>query len=432
MLGHYWAAEIWMVVTGLLASLFAGWIFGNPGLFLLLGALAYIAWHLYNLIRLLRWQTQSRSLYPPSAKGIWGAVFHEIHRLQQRNRKRKQLLVTILQRFRQSAEALPDAAVALTEKFEIEWYNEAADCLLGLRPRDAGVRISNLVRLPAFVAYLDEGDWSLPIEMPAPTDHRKSLQIRVVPYGENEFLLIARDMTLIQRLESMRRDFVANVSHEMRTPLTVLTGYLEAMRSMPDASIEEWRGFLEPMAGQAQRMQNLIEDLLRLSRLELDAAPPPTTAVDVVPMIEILRNEALAIGSGKDQSISVEADAALQLLGNADELRSVFSNLVVNAVLYTPPGGHISVKWEACGEGARLAVSDTGIGIPAHHIPRLTERFYRVDAARSRAKGGTGLGLAIVKHVLMRHGAQLKIASEEGKGSTFECLFPRERVRHIP
>ena len=427
---HYWAAEIRMVVGGLILLLLAGWIFGHLSIFVLLGAVAYIGWHLANLFKLLHWLTRGRSLYPPEASGIWGAVFHQIHRLQQRNRKRKQLLATLLQRFRQSAEALPDAAVALTDSFRIAWYNEAAGRLLGLRPRDVGIRIGNLVRAPAFVEYLG-GDWSLPIEIPAPAAKDKTLQVRIIPYGDNEHLLIARDMTLIHQLENVRRDFVANVSHEMRTPLTVLSGYLEAMRSMPDATVEEWREFLDPMASQALRMQRLVEDLLRLSRLELAAEPPASTPVDVATLIATLREEALTIGSGKGQTVEVEADPGLQLLGSPDELRSAFSNLVVNAVTYTPAGGRIAVKWEADGEGARFTVTDTGIGIPAHHIPRLTERFYRVDAARSRAKGGTGLGLAIVRHVLVRHGARLEITSEEGKGSTFECVFPPERVRRV-
>ena len=424
-----WAAEVRLVLAALALLLFAGWLTGYYMPLLSLGALAYLAWHLRHLYRLHHWLTRSRSLHPPEARGIWGDVFHYIWRLQQRNRQRKQRLAALLQRFRQSAEALPDAAIALGRQYRILWYNEAAGRWMGLHPRDAGTAIGNLIRVPAFVEYLEGGDWAQPVEIEAPADPGRTLSVRIIPYGDDEYLLLARDMTLIHQLENVRRDFVANVSHELRTPITVLSGYLEAMRSMPDATIEDWRGFLDPMAAQSLRMRRLVEDLLNLSRIELDATPPVCTWVDVAAMTEAIREDALVMGSEKRQIIEVETISGLRIFGNADELRSAFSNLVMNAVQYTPPGGRIAVRWQLHGDGARFAVEDTGIGIPASHIPRLTERFYRVDAARSRGLGGTGLGLAIVKHVSMRHEARLEIESREGQGSRFTFEFPAERVR---
>ena len=426
-----WDIEIRRLLLSLLAGVLLGALAGSVAWGVALALAGVLAWHAYRLRQLIRWlDSKGRRFHPPDAGGIWDDVYLRIYRLQQRNRKRKRKLGKMLNRFQEATAAMPDAVVVLNRDNEAEWWNDSAARLLGLQnPRDVGQRITNLLRHPDFRAYLEAGDFSRPGPVIAsPVKEQAELAIRVVPYARNRRLLIARDISHLQRLEQVRRDFVANVSHELRTPLTVINGYLESLVEDERLGPEHAR-IMREMHEQALRMQQLVDDLLMLSRLESGQAMEPETVVDVAAVLDEVVNEARRVGEGKSHRLALEADPDLRLLGRPNELRSLFSNLVFNAVRYTPPGGEIRVRWHRDDQGRPVfEVSDTGIGIAAHHIPRLTERFYRVDVGRSRQEGGTGLGLAIVKHVLMRHGGQLEIESEVGVGSRFRAVFPAERI----
>jgi two-component system phosphate regulon sensor histidine kinase PhoR len=431
-----WTGELGRVVFIAALLLVVGLAADRVALVLLIGSAGYLAWHVYHLYRLERWLRRgSGGTEPPQGTGIWGEVYHHFYTLQRRSRERERKLASMLDRFQEAAAAMPDATVVTKSTGEIEWFNSAAERLLGLHsPEDIGQQILNLVRRPAFATYLRQGNFSEPLELPSPENESVMLQVRVVPYGRDQRLLVARDVTRLHRLEQMRRDFVANVSHELRTPLTVIAGFLETMRDAEDATLDEqWGSSLELMQNQATRMQRIVEDLLLLSRLEMDTAPEARDPVSVPSMLAAIREEAIRLSGDKGHAITLEADDRLWVLGNEQSLRSAFSNLVFNAVRYTPAGGNIGIRWYADRSGACLDVSDNGIGIPARHIPRLTERFYRVDVSRSRESGGTGLGLAIVKHVLNRHNARLEIESKPGEGSTFRCYFAGKAVfRHEP
>ena len=310
---------------------------------------------------------------------------------------------------------------------EIEWANVAARVLLGIRnPQDRGHRIDQLLRDPSFLRYYLAGQFDAPLEMISPVDAEIELSVRIVPYGRNERLLTARDTSAQRRIQEARRDFVANVSHELRTPLTVIAGYLETIVNEP-ALPDELRQHLRAMQSQSQRMQSLVSDLLTLSRLEMETQEEQAQeSVDVAPMVESVCAEAARIS--EYHPIECHAEAGLNLLGQANALRSAFSNLVVNAVQHTPPGTRVTVTWARRGSGVVFSVADNGPGIERHHLNRLTERFYRVDRSRSRASGGTGLGLAIVKHVLERHQAHLEVQSSSEQGTEFRCCFPAQRI----
>jgi two-component system phosphate regulon sensor histidine kinase PhoR len=335
----------------------------------------------------------------------------------------------MLARFQKAASAIPDAVVVLSHAGDIEWANRSAAALLGIRyPQDAGMRLLNLLRVPGFAQYLERGEYAEPLEITSPDNREIYISIQITPFGSSQKLVVGRDVTRLARLEQMRRHFVANVSHELRTPLTVLGGYVETLRQMDQIKMEDLRKHLATMHEQSLRMQRLVDDLLMLSKLE--TAPPRThdETVDIAALLKNLMEQAVLLSGENRHDITMDADPALKLLGSREELHSAFSNLVNNAVRYSSPGGVIRLTWRAAGDGAEFAVTDTGEGIAPEHIPHLTERFYRVDTARSRASGGTGLGLSIVKHVLLRHDARLEIESEVGKGSTFRCLFPELRV----
>ena len=325
---------------------------------------------------------------------------------------------------------MPDAAVILRDDGEISWCNKAATDLLGLKhPQDSEQRIVNLIRDPLFVEYMEERRFSEPLQFGSPANEHIRLVLRVVPYGANRNLLLARDVTRLHRLEQVRRDFVANVSHELRSPLTVIVGYLETLRD--DENLDESIARpLEQMWEQSQRMCFIVEDLLKLSRIENQPGAAPRDAMGVAEMLARIREDAAKLSNGAHE-LSLTADSSLRLLGEYNEIYSAFSNLIFNAVQYTFNGGSIDISWRAEGNGARLDVVDTGIGIEPHHLPRLTERFYRVDKARSRKIGGTGLGLAIVKHVLMRHDATMDVESVLGEGSRFICHFPEARIQTV-
>ncbi|VAW78852.1 Phosphate regulon sensor protein PhoR (SphS) [hydrothermal vent metagenome] len=424
-----WYNELWRLAGLLLTGVLAGVLFDRPLTGLLLALGIYLLWHLYNLNRLVRWLSESKSFQPPEASGIWDVAFEHIYRLQQRNQQRKRNLRRLLKRLHKMTSALPDATVELRpDSEEIEWWNTAAARYLGFEyPRDAGQRISNLIRHPAFLEYLQSDDYAEGIEIPSPVNEGQTLRIRIVHYAGDRRLLVARDMTHVQKLERMRQDFVANVSHELRSPLTVVSGYLEGL--LDDDSLDGRVAVpLRSMQKQTQRMNRLVEDLMLLSRLESDEPGLGNSIVNVPELIVSVVDQARAFSGQAAHDIEYDLDDTLCLHGVENELYSAFSNLVLNAVRYTPVGGRIQVSWERDGESAVFSVTDTGPGIESHHIPRLTERFYRVDAGRSRAQGGTGLGLAIVKHVLLRHQGRLEISSEPGKGSCFSCRFSEAQL----
>jgi two-component system phosphate regulon sensor histidine kinase PhoR len=431
----------WPILLGrtlgllLLAGLL-GWFVGRVTLALLIAALACLGWHLFHLYRLERWlHTDTPAGWPDASplktSAIWKPLYRTVFRLRQRSRKRKRKLGRFLEQFQAAAFALPDAAVVLKEDDTVAWCNEAARRLLGLRPpQDFGLRITTLVRHPAFVGFLTRRHYEDGVEFPAPLNEALSLSVRVVPYGKKRRLLLAADVSRLHRLESMRRDFVANVSHELRTPLTVINGYLETLLDSDDT--ERWELPLRRMQQQAGRMLHIIESLLMLSRLETQGETTPPQTVKTPALLEAIVEDAIALSGERGHRIHVEVDNQLWISGWERELRSAFSNLVFNAVRHTPDGSQITVRWYADTRGAHLEVEDNGEGIPAHHLPRITERFYRVDRGRQREKGGTGLGLAIVKHVMHHHGGQLNIISLVGVGSLFACDFPLAQIVRKP
>jgi two-component system phosphate regulon sensor histidine kinase PhoR len=349
----------------------------------------------------------------------------ELSQLRQKHRKRKRKIGKILSEFRESTSALPDATVVLDSDQAVQWWNEKADENLGFnRGKCRGKHIRKLLKDPVFHAYLAAGDYTQPIQIPGPVDEGITLEMRIVPFGKGKLLLQARDITRLAHLETIRSDFVANVSHEMRTPLTVVHGYLESMIHSQDDSLTQWRRIIEQMYQQSARMQRIVEDLLLISRLESEKDKRTLERFDVRPLLSAMRDEAITLSGSKKHQITLEIEGDTSFVGVFSEIDSAFSNLVSNAVRYTPEGGAIHIRWWHEQDGPCFSVTDSGIGIDKEHIPRLTERFYRVDVGRSRGSGGTGLGLAIVKHVLLRHGSELRIKSKLGKGSTFMCCFP--------
>lgn len=387
--------------------------------------LGIVVWQYFHLYRLNRWLWKERSFTPPEAKGTWGEVYDGIYKLQKSNRKRRQELGRLIKRFRLGAESLPDAAIVFDEHNYIVWCNTLAAKLLGIAwPADLGQRVNYLIRNPAFTKYLDSQEFDKPINLPSPLNDRITLEFRIMPYAEGQLLMMARDVTKIRQLENMRKDFVANVSHELRTPLTVLQGYLEMMQeieSLPPAILAKGR---DTMLEQTHRMRGLVEQLLVLSNIESSAEDIFQNIVDVGSLLSVVEGEAKTLNRTKSHDISFDIDKSLNAYGVEQELRSAFSNLVFNAIHYTPEKGEINVSWSRVAEGALFKVEDNGDGIAPEHISRLTERFYRVDKARSRKTGGSGLGLAIVKHVLSHHYSELKIESQLEKGSCFSFLIP--------
>ncbi len=426
------ARQAWLKTLGLLTLVLAaaavgGVLAGYPWQALTLTALGVIAWQYWQLRGVLLQLTARQRLQAPQGNGVWHELDVLLYRTQTEMRARKRRLLDMLRAYRGAAAALPDAVVVVDRNSQrILWFNEAATRLLGLRyPRDIDAPLGDRLQPLPIAHWLASGRNAEPMsDVPSPVAADIRLHLRLIPYSDELWLLVARDVSKLMRLEQMRRDFVANVSHELRTPLTVVHGYLDML---DPAEHPEWAPMLEEMQRQSQRMTQLVEDLLMLSRLEAQDALADES-VSMAGVLATLRREAEAL-SQRRHTIMVEDTALVDLSGSQKELHSAFSNLVSNAVRYTPAGGSIHIRFERDADGgAVLSVRDSGYGIPAAHLPRITERFYRVSTSRSRESGGTGLGLSIVKHVLNLHQARLEIESEVGRGSQFACHFGPERV----
>jgi len=428
-----WFFEYWRFLAFVIPGLILGLILGSASWGLVAGLTVYLFWQFVQARRIEQWITSGRRDQPPHASGYWADIINITYQAHKRDRKRKKKLARHLKSFYESLSALPDAAIMLSENYQMDWFNSAARTLLGLKPEDMGRRVSNLLRTPEFIEYLEQGRFDHDMVIKARNNQETEINLRIVPFGKKQYLLLARDVTHIYQLERMRQDFIANVSHELRTPLTVISGYLESLTEPEYAEVlpDPINSSLNQMYAQSDRMQRLVEDLLQLSRLESDRDTDDHVVTSVPAILASIYEDAAALAKEKDQVVDLEIQENLWVIGDPQELHSAFSNLVFNAIRYTPEAGHITMRWYGDEQGGHYEVEDDGIGIEPQHLQRLTERFYRVDKDRSRMNGGTGLGLAIVKHVLQRHGASLHISSQPNQGSVFRCDFPVKKVVEI-
>jgi two-component system, OmpR family, phosphate regulon sensor histidine kinase PhoR len=416
----------------LLAAFLVGLATGRVALAFALVLAIYAGVQLWNLLRLEHWLRRRRIEEPPDISGLWGEVVAIVSRIYRRKQFHRARVTALLREFRRMTTAMPEGAVLLGPEHEILWFNRRAADWLGLRrKRDRGIRIENLVRHPDFVEYLRSDEPGEGVVVQDTSDINKWFSFHIVRTGMAERqLLMVRDVSREQQLQSMRRDFVANASHELRSPLTVITGYLDALAD--DQKLDPtWSAPILEMRRQAERMSTIIRDLLELSKLESGERPLDEEPIDIPGMLALLRKETLAL-EHRPQEVRLTLESNEWLKGVESEVHSIVSNLVSNAVKYTPPQGEIELRWWTDEKGGHIAVRDTGVGIAPEHIPRLTERFYRVDSGRSRDLGGSGLGLAIVRHALQRHEGTLTIDSVEGDGSTFTCHFPSSRLMQPP
>lgn len=391
----------------------------------LLGMMALVLVQLQYLYRLSSWLDNPDSSKLPDGWGAWTDIFSRLYRLRRDDEKNRTELTEWLARFRQAMNLLPDGVVIMDDVLFLEWCNPVAEQHLGLsHERDKGMRVTNLIRNPDFIDYIILGRYEQPLTL---TLRERKLVVHLIPFENRRQILVTHDITEMERIDMMRRDFIANASHELRTPLTVINGFLEIAAAQPDIDEPTRMAHLKLMIEQGQRMQNLVEDMLSLTRLESADYPVRAERVDIRHLLDQIHQEAIALSAGRHTiSLAVEGP---DIQGSTEELRSAFGNLVSNAVRYTPEQGRIDMSWRDAPDGPQFRVQDTGIGIRSEDMPRLTERFYRVDKSRSRETQGTGLGLAIVKHVLLRHGAALGIESSPGQGSTFTVTFPPAAVR---
>lgn len=417
-----------VVVLTILAAFFRGT--GAALALLILGFIAANALLALYVCQLIGWIRQPSGSAPPQVDGPLGRVYAELDERMKREHALRATLTDELARFQQAAQAMPDGLVYLADDGSIEWLNVMAEHHFELdRRHDLRVPLVNLVRQPEFVRYLQAGNYGEPLLMHPARRRERALQVQVIRFAGNRKMVLSRDISQLERLENMRRDFVANVSHEMRTPLTVIGGFLETIADgADDFSREDIAHFVRLAHEQSDRMQRLIEDLLTLSALETGAPAAVEEMVDAVELVTAVHREAQMLSAGR-HTIELIIDGGGVLLGSRKELYSACANLAINAVRYTPSGGHIEIGWHSGPVGGAYWVEDDGIGIDPEHLPRLTERFYRVDRGRSRETGGTGLGLAIVKHILTRHHGTLEVSSEPGVGSRFEMRFPAARLR---
>ncbi|MDX7991122.1 phosphate regulon sensor histidine kinase PhoR [Xenorhabdus littoralis] len=407
---------VFFCFPAVILSLFVGYL----AWLLIIALFLALVWHGYNLLKLSDWLWLDRSMLPPAGQGGWEPIFYGIYQMQQRNRKRRRELALLIKRFRSGAESLPDAIVMMTTEGNIFWCNRLAQHLLGFRwPEDNGQHIFNLLRYPDFSRYIIASDFSRPLTIEL--NNGNMVEFRIMPYSERQLLMVARDITQKRLLENSRRDFFANVSHELKTPLTVLQGYLEMMDGQELNSKVNQKA-VGTMQEQIRRMDSLVTQLLHLSKIEVGPQVDMNKVVDVPMILKLLQQEAVTLGYNQ-YDIVFNIDKKLKVFGNEEQLRSAMSNLVYNAINHTPAETRIEVSWRSVPQGALFKVEDNGGGISIEHLPRLTERFYRVDRARSRQTGGNGLGLAIVKHALHHYNTHLDISSVLGKGSTFSFLL---------
>lgn len=417
-----WISEARKIVLVLLAALGLGWTVGQPLLAFAIALLALLTYSTLQLMRMHKWLSEAQDA-PPESVGLWGDVFDRMYNLQRQNREARGELQSTVNYLRDSFASIRDGAVMLNAAGAIEWSNHAAENLLGLGyPDDRGQDILNLVRAPEFHQYFFAADFNSPLHLETNGEPERFLRFEITCFGDGDRLMFVRDVTKINRLEQVRKDFVGNVSHELRTPLTVISGYLGTMLGVQDSLDKKLVKPLQQMQQQAQRMESLLKDLLWLSRLENMEGASKTELVDVSGLLAELRSDYQTSYSGR--TIELQLETEHKLMGDHRELYSAVSNLLLNALKYSSDDSPIVISWKQHDGEYQLSVVDQGIGIDATHLPRLTERFYRVDDSRSSATGGTGLGLAIAKHVAAGHGAQLRIESVLGVGSKFILAFP--------
>jgi len=423
------------IVTRLLIiftlSGFLGFLFGYTLLAVFITCVTLLFWHYRHLFKLANWLWQSKSLSPPQAEGVWGRIYDGLYRQNKRHRNKQKQQNEKIRRFRDGAEALPDAALMLSHELTIGWSNKKAQRLLGVRwPDDFGQRIDNLIRAPEFADYLAQENFESPCLLLSPVNSEVQLEIRIMAYGADDVLLLARDISNIHRLEEMRRDFVANVSHELKTPLTVVRGYVEMIQATEGTFDGHWQKAFATIESQVTRMDRLVEQLLNLSKVE-NNNDDEKQPVDMALLVNNLVEDASWLNQEKHHKLSVDISTQLGVLGIETELKSACANLISNAIAYTPESGEVAVSWQQIGDKLKFSVRDNGDGIRPEHLNRLTERFYRIDRSRSRDTGGSGLGLAIVKHVLHHHQAELVISSHWGQGSEFSIIFDSSSVIKI-
>ncbi len=423
------AGHLQFLVLGLILVVLIGWVIGELAWALAVGLLAYVLWSLRQATRLHHWLyhgDDSRDV--PESYGFWGDLFEGLHQVQQQNKSIQRSLKSMIERVRSSTDALKDAVIMTNAKGQMDWWNQAAGQLLGFREdKDVGQLITNLIRTPQFKEYFELKQYDKPLEIHSPYNPNLVLRIHITLFGEEDRLVLAQDITRIHHLEQMRRDFVSNVSHEMRTPLTVIHGYIETLQDSPDTPAK-WARALKSMADQTQRLEVLVTDLLLLEKYESEDHKTKQKEVKLTKLLSMVVHDAELYSGERQHRISLQCDTGDCLIGEENQLRSAFSNLVFNAVKYTPDQGQIDVLCWSDHQGCHVSVRDTGCGFDPIHIPRLTERFYRADPSRNHNTGGSGLGLAIVKHVLINHDATLEVHSQIDQGSEFTCHFPLSRV----
>ena len=426
-----WRQEAVFVFFALAFASVLGYLagFGFKVFYLLL--YVYLAWHIYQIYRLYVWLSRGKTRYPPDARGLWGDIFYMLFKVRKKSSRRQKEFLNIVSQFKASTSALPEGALVLSPNGEVLWFNKSAKELLGFHPaKDIGQRVVNLVRHPLFVSYFQSDDYKDSIEIVSPINEELILNVHITPYKQGQRLMMVRDVTRVNQLEKVRKDFIANASHELRSPLTVIKGYLETISEPLARNNPRYEKPLKDMAQQAERMKTIVDDLLYLSKLENTDNAEDIEYINVAALMVTLQKEAQSMCDKKQHELIVTVDSKRQIRGAIKELHSAFSNLIFNAVRYTPEGGTIEINWSDGKKGSAVfSVRDTGIGIEEKHIPRLTERFYRVDKGRAREVGGTGLGLAIVKHVLERHNGHLEIKSVPNKGSVFSCVFSKKVLR---
>lgn len=426
-----WLLNVLVIIALFIVVGAVGMYFSQLWLSTSLLALAIIAWQLWQAYRFNLWIWHSKKMSPLTTFGIFGQLYLGIHQNQLKLRAKRKQLSQIISSYKAGSEALPDAVVVLNKELDIVWCNRLARIELGLSwPDRHSAKITDAVKQPEFLAYLKARRFESPLEIPSPANAQKILEFRAVPFVENNVMLLVRDVTRLSQIEKMRKDFVANVSHELRTPLTVINGYLEMLPDAADLPPLMVNKAITEMRTQSLRMQNLIEELLQLSRIEASNERTFDKLVNVPQLLWQIQTEAQALNRDKQHKLFFDIAPKLRVYGIESELRSAFSNLIFNAIHYTPDKGVIEVKWHLSQNCARFSVKDNGDGIAPQDISRITERFYRVDKARSRKTGGSGLGLSIVKHVLTHHNSSLKISSAVGVGSDFSCEFSAE-LTHI-